>query len=103
MKFDWDENKSASNKIKHGIGFDQAKEVFQDEYSIVDSGKIVNGESRWIAIGKTLKLFLLAVVFTLRDTTIRIISARQARKDEIKTYLTHALKAKTDDNNTNEN
>jgi uncharacterized DUF497 family protein len=36
MKFSWDSNKSASNKEKHGIDFDQAKDVFNDDNAIVD-------------------------------------------------------------------
>ena len=96
MKFSWDQNKSDSNKKKHGIDFNQAKEVFQDGNAIVDEGKTVDGEERWITIGKTLKLFLIAVVFTIRNTTIRIISARQAQKEEIKEYLGSALKNEAD-------
>jgi len=97
MKFSWDPNKSASNKEKHGIDFDQTKEVFFDDNAIVDKGKTVNGEERWITIGKTLKLFIIAVVFTIRDTTIRIISARQARKNEIKEYITNSFKKEEDE------
>ncbi|MBK6902854.1 MAG: BrnT family toxin [Saprospirales bacterium] len=102
MKHSWDSNKSASNKEKHGIDFDQAKEVFSDNKAIVDKGKTVNGEERWIAIGKTLKLFIIAVVFTIRDTTIRIISARQARKNEIKKYIGNSFKGVSDEED-NEN
>lgn len=96
MKFTWDSNKSLSNKEKHGLDFDEAKEVFTDRNAIVDKGKAVEGEERWITIGKTLKLFLVAVVFTIRDATIRIISARQARKNEIKAYLSNSLKEDSD-------
>jgi len=102
MKFSWDATKSASNKIKHGIDFDQAKEVFEDKNAIVDKGHTVDEEERSVTIGKTLKLFIIAVVFTLRDATIRIISARQARKNELNAYLSNALKdesnGKTNDN-----
>ena len=30
MEFEWDENKSHSNKIKHGIDFDTAKYLWND-------------------------------------------------------------------------
>lgn len=91
MKFSWDPNKSASNQEKHGIDFNQAKDVFKDDHAIVEKAKTVKGEERFITIGKTLKLFIISVVFTIRDTTIRIISARQARKKEIKEYIIHSL------------
>lgn len=97
MKFSWDSNKSASNKEKHGIDFAQTKEAFYDDNAIVDKGKTVNGEERWITIGKTLKLFIITVVFTIRDTTIRIISARQARKNEIKEYISNSFKEDEDE------
>lgn len=96
MKFTWDAKKSLSNKEKHSLDFDEAKEVFRDKNAIVDKGTTVEGEERWISIGKTLQLFIVAVVFTIRDTTIRIISARQARKREIKAYISHSLKEDSD-------
>lgn len=96
-RFEWDPEKSRSNKIKHGINFKQAKEVFKDNHAIVDKAKNVKGEPRFLAIGKTLKLFLITVVFTLRDASIRIISARQARKKEIKAYLINSLNDSNND------
>jgi len=97
LKFDWDPTKFNPNKTKHGIDFYQAKEVFEDPHAIVDQAKKVKGEERFLAIGKTLKLFLISVVFTIRNASIRIISARQARKKEIKAYLTHSLNNATND------
>ena len=34
MEFEWDENKNRANIAKHGIGFEQAKAVFDDPYSL---------------------------------------------------------------------
>lgn len=96
MDFSWDPNKSESNEKKHGINFIIAAEVFKDENAILDQGSTINGEERYITVGKTMKLILIAVVFTLRNKTIRIISARQARKNEIKAYLSNALKNEAD-------
>jgi uncharacterized protein len=91
MPFSWDQNKSDANRIKHGISFEQAKEVFDDRNAIVDTSSGEHDEERWIAIGKTM------MVFTVRGSTIRIISARQARKNEIKDYLGQALNKERDD------
>ena len=33
--FDWDENKNEINKKKHGISFEEAREVFNDDYAIL--------------------------------------------------------------------
>lgn len=32
--FEWDENKNASNQQKHGIGFERAKAVFEDDDAV---------------------------------------------------------------------
>jgi len=87
--FEWDENKDRLNRQKHGIGFDRAKDVFDDEDAIAYSGKTKVGESRFLIVGKVFGKFIIAVVFTIRSTVYRLISARQAQKIEIKDYLTH--------------
>lgn len=38
-------------------------------------------------VGKILGKFIIAVVFTARKQIIRIISARQARNEEVKDYI----------------
>lgn len=50
------------------------------------SGKTKEGESRYLIVGKVLGKFIIGVVFTVRAAIYRIISARQARKNEIKDY-----------------
>lgn len=86
MAFEWDENKNESNQEKHGIDFDDAKEVFKDENRTKSEDDRKNyGEKRWITIGKMYKAIVL-VVYTMRDTAIRIISARMANKKERNQY-----------------
>lgn len=85
-KFEWDRNKAASNKAKHGISFEEAKGVFHDTYAIE---KLDNqedyGEVRYILIGMT-EGKLLSVVYTERGEKVRLISARKADKDEQNEY-----------------
>ena len=38
LKFEWDENKDERNQQKHGIGFERAKDVFEDEDAISYTG-----------------------------------------------------------------
>ncbi len=85
--FEWDEYKNKSNQQKHGISFNRAKDVFEDEDSITYIGHTKDGESRFVLVGKVLGKFIIAVVFTIGRQIYRIISARQARKEEIKDYL----------------
>ena len=86
MKFEWDENKNKSNQDKHGIDFNNAKEVFQDNNRKTSPDLRKDyGEDRWITVGKILDI-IIVVVFTIRDTAYRIISARYAKKKEREIY-----------------
>lgn len=87
-KYDWDESKNESNQKKHNISFEKASEVFDDAYRIEYPGTPnTSNENRFLTVGKVMGRFIIAVVYTMRDTFIRIISARQARRNEIKDYI----------------
>jgi uncharacterized protein len=77
--FEWDEKKRNKNLEKHGIDFEEATEVFYGGSLVSRSHR--NNEERWIAIGET-EGRVVAVVFTRRGDSLRIISARRARKNE---------------------
>lgn len=83
VSFEWDEEKNILNRAKHGIDFDDAMEVFYGP--IVSRRSDRNNEERWIAVGYS-ENRLIAVVFTRRADSIRIISARRARKNEEREY-----------------
>ncbi len=86
MAFEWDENKNKSNLDKHGIDFNQAKEVFNDDNKIeMPDTRNDYGEKRTKIIGKAVDL-VLSVVYTMRDKVTRIISARAASRNERKKY-----------------
>jgi uncharacterized DUF497 family protein len=86
MKFEWDEIKNATNKQKHGIDFDDAKEVFKDQNSLLapDLRKDY-GEERWKVIGRIYGS-IISVIYTMRNNGIRIISARKASEKERNEY-----------------
>ena len=52
IKFEWDQNKAASNLLKHGVSFDEAKTVFNDPIYVdfYDPDHSYN-EHRYIIIG----------------------------------------------------
>ena len=84
MKFEYDIKKSLSNKQKHGIDFEEAKRIWDDD-KMVEIRTSYEDEERFISIGKiTAKVY--TVVTTYRRENIRIISARRARKKEIEIY-----------------
>jgi len=34
IEFEWNEDKAASNKKKHGVSFEEAQSVFYDEFAV---------------------------------------------------------------------
>lgn len=90
IKFEWNENKNASNKKKHKISFEEAQSVFYDESALIISDpEHSQGEERFIILGMSIKYRILVVVHSYRekDQKIRIISARKATKKEIEYYV----------------
>jgi uncharacterized protein len=90
MGFSWDEAKRLKNIFNHGIDFDDVDIVFLDERSVVYPSPR-NDEDRFVLVG-LLNFRFVSVVFTKRDETIRIISARRAWKKEQALWLRNASK-----------
>ena len=84
MEFEWDENKSRANKSKHGIDFNTATKLWNDQDRIEIQTNFP-AESRNALIGK-IEDKLWTAIFTRRVDAIRIISVRRARKKEAKLY-----------------
>jgi len=87
IHFEWDENKI--NKKKHGLSFEQAKEVFSDENAILfDDPDHSIEEDRFLIIGmiKTSKICIVSHCYRNNDNVIRLISAREATRNEQKIY-----------------
>ena len=90
IKFEWDPNKNETNKKKHGLSFETAKEVFYDEFAILfDDPDHSDDEERFLIIGETKAEQICIVSHCYRDheNVIRIISARRATRTEQRTYL----------------
>ena len=89
IRFDWDGQKARSNLAKHGVSFDEAKTVFEDPFAIsIPDPDHSDEEMRFIDLGYSQNHRLLIVVYTERNDTIRIISSREADKNERKQYET---------------
>ncbi|ADN09438.1 BrnT family toxin [Sulfurimonas autotrophica] len=84
MKYEYDENKSLLNKQKHGIDFEDAKLLWNDD-RMVEIETSYEDEIRFINIGKIGTRFY-TIVTTYRKDKIRIISARRSREKEIEIY-----------------
>ena len=84
MKFEWNEKKSRTNKSKHGIDFNTATELWNDQDRI-EIQTHFPAENRNALIGE-IGDELWTAIFTRRVDTIRIISVRRTRKKEAKLY-----------------
>lgn len=91
MRFTWNASKAVLNALKHQVTFEEAAQVFYDplHLSILDY-RFSYFEERWITIGQTKMQRLVVVAHLLFDSdgeeVIRIISAREATKNEREHY-----------------
>jgi uncharacterized DUF497 family protein len=87
LSFDWDKGNLEKNWKKHNVRFKEAEEVFFNRpLKIFPDKKHSIKEKRFIAFGITNNLKKLAIVFTIRNRKIRVISARTQNKKERRAY-----------------
>ena len=84
LPFEFDSQKSQLNLKKHGIDFVEAQLLWLDPYLLEIPAKTVD-EPRYLIIGKILDKHWSAVI-TYRNESIRLISVRRARIEEVKIY-----------------
>ena len=76
--------KSASNAKKHGIDFDEARELFSDP-DAVTFRVWEEPEERWALLGM-LRGKHWTAIYTFRSNRVRVISVRRSRTKEEMTY-----------------
>ncbi len=89
LSFEWDPSKATTNAAKHGITFEEAKNVFYDDDALVISDPDHSEtEDRFVIMGASMQSRILVVIHCFRrsGSSIRIISARKAGKKEQKPY-----------------
>ena len=86
--FEWDEEKNAVNRQKHGISFEDVLPIFElaeTQGLVLEDKRQDYGEDRFILLcpfrGK-----VYHVTFTWRENRIRLISARRASGKEVLDY-----------------
>lgn len=84
FEFEYDPNKSASNKSKHKIDFEEAQKLWDDPRLVRVPAKSET-EDRFLFIGRIGRKYWAAIT-TYRNEAIRIISVRRARDKEIEFY-----------------
>ncbi len=88
MIYEWDEAKRASDLFKHGVDFEDVRSFDWDSAWLQEDCRHDYGERRWKAIGKLGSCVVAVIVYTDRDRTTRVISARLASNKERAFYET---------------
>ena len=84
MEFEYDPINSQSNMQKHGIDFEQAKALLEDEDRLVIPARSET-EERYAILGKIKKKIWVGF-YTHRGQAIRIFSVRGAHEKEKQQY-----------------
>jgi uncharacterized DUF497 family protein len=84
VEFEFDEEKSRTNKAKHGIDFVEAQSLWLDEM-FVEIPARTEDEPRFLVVGMISGKHWSAVI-TYRGEIVRIISVRRARVEEVEIY-----------------
>lgn len=91
MEWIWDERKALANYRKHGIRFEIAVQVFEDEFHLTEADPHPD-DNRWQTIGLVGMATLFVVHAEFDDAgTGRVISARRATPPERRVYETLRL------------
>ena len=85
--FQWDEGNADKSWRRHEVTQAEAEQVFFNRPVLVvkDEGHSTR-EARYFALGRTDLVRMLAVVFTIRGSLLRVISARPMGRTERKAY-----------------
>jgi hypothetical protein len=85
--FEWDAGNAEKNWLRHAVRQAEAEQALLNTPLVVatDIGHSA-GESRFLALGHTDAGRLLTIVFTVRGSCLRVISARAMSKTERTVY-----------------
>jgi len=84
MEFEFDPAKSGRNKQKHGIGFEEAQELWDDSDAVGFPARS-DDEERFAFLSRR-KGKLWVAFYTVREEKVRLISVRRARANEEELY-----------------
>lgn len=89
IEFEYDEEKSEANRLKHGLALEDAKALWAQFGSEWPAEYF--DEERWLRVG-WIGERLFTCVFTYRGKKVRFISLRRSRDIEIARYLKEKTK-----------
>jgi len=88
MRFIWHEPKRQANLKNHGVDFADAERVFAGPTFTFEDDREDYGEQRWVTLG-LLGMKVIVIVHTEAEEEIRVISMREADKDEQLLFFTN--------------
>jgi uncharacterized DUF497 family protein len=84
--YEWDERKRVANLEKHGLDFYRAKRVYEAEHKItIETTKVGGRERRFLDIAEV-ESGCVALIYTYRGKSVRIISMRHAKRKERRAF-----------------
>ena len=91
MRFTWDRDKEARNKVKHGLDFSFAEIVFADPLHLIVYDRHEGEEERWHCVGAVAgggRVLLVVHCYPDPDddALVRVIGIRQATMRERRRY-----------------
>ncbi|PZR79698.1 MAG: toxin [Stutzerimonas stutzeri] len=84
MEFEYDPGKSETNKVKHGLDFEEAQALWADP-RLLEAPAKTEDEPRFVSVGKIGGRHWTAI-WTPRGSVVRLISVRRARPEEVERY-----------------
>jgi hypothetical protein len=90
VRVEWDPEKDRANRIKHRLGFDDVRVLFESDtdYLVIYDEEHSGDEDRFLAIGLIAKGVVTVAYAEPREDVIRIISARMATRIEEEAFYT---------------
>ena len=92
MRVEWDPAKDRTNRVKHGLGFDEAAVLFESgaDYLVIYDEEHSVDEDRFLAVGPIAKGVVTVAYTEPTEDVIRIISARMATRIEEEMFYRQA-------------
>jgi uncharacterized DUF497 family protein len=95
LNFEWNPSKAQVNLKNHGVSFNEATTVFDDEQGItIFDPDHSETEDRFILFGRSAMNRFLMVVHTDIHDAVRIISARELTRNERNGYEKEIIRRK---------
>jgi uncharacterized DUF497 family protein len=85
--FDWDSGNVPKLESRHKVTAGECEQVFfQEPLLVAPDHEHSKSEERWATLGRSQDGRALAIIFTIREDRIRVLSARDMNRKERRLY-----------------